>query len=282
MFCFQCQETAKNQGCTIKGVCGKPEDTANLQDLLIHTLKGIAVYSEILAGLDYRDQAANLFTAKGLFATITNVNWDNRSLGAMISEALAHRERLAQKCQAMGQNLPAASLPDAATWQGGPETYAEKAKNVGVLATANEDVRSLRELLVIGLKGVAAYADHAAVLGHEDDAIYDFIMRGLASTTKDLSVDEMVALVMGAGEIAVKTMALLDQANTACLRPPGNFRSQFRCPRQSRYSYQRPRSQRHAGAAGTDRRYRRRCLHPRRNAAGQLLPGVQEIRSFCR
>ncbi|MBN2705541.1 MAG: hydroxylamine reductase [Deltaproteobacteria bacterium] len=220
MFCFQCQETAKNQGCTIKGVCGKPEDTANLQDLLIHTLKGIAVYSEILAGLDCRDEESRLFTAKGLFTTITNVNWDNQSLGAMISAALAHRERLAQKCQALGQKIPAASLPDAATWQGAPDTYAAKAQGVGVLATANEDVRSLRELLVIGLKGVAAYADHAAVLGHEDDAIYDFIMRGLVSTTKDLSVDEMVALVMGAGEIAVKTMALLDQANTAAYGHP--------------------------------------------------------------
>ncbi|HDS17033.1 MAG TPA: hydroxylamine reductase [Proteobacteria bacterium] len=218
MFCFQCQETAKNQGCTIRGVCGKPEETANLQDLLIHVLKGIAVYGEKLEAFsgDYNETA--LFTAKALFATITNANWDDRSFIALINEALQRRDRLRQSFLKAWKEKNACDfnedLPDAATWRGETDTFAEKAKSVGVLATANEDVRSLRELLVIGLKGIAAYADHAAVLGFEDREIYRFIMEALASTTKDLSVDEMVGLVMKAGEISVKTMALLDQANT--------------------------------------------------------------------
>ncbi|MBN2706509.1 MAG: hydroxylamine reductase [Deltaproteobacteria bacterium] len=218
MFCFQCQETAKNQGCTIRGVCGKPEETANLQDLLIHVLKGIAVYGEKLeeSSGDYNETA--LFTAKALFATITNANWDDRSFIALITEALQRRDRLRQSFLNAWKEKNACDfnedLPDAATWRGEADTFAEKAKSVGVLATVNEDVRSLRELLIIGLKGIAAYADHAAVLGFEDQGIYRFIMEALASTTKDLSVDEMVGLVMKAGEISVKTMALLDQANT--------------------------------------------------------------------
>ena len=219
MFCFQCQETAKNQGCTIKGVCGKPEDTANLQDLLIHVLKGIAVYGERLKEFEILDKETALFTAKALFTTITNVNWDNDSLSDFIKEALQRRNQLREKFltaykDKKGQDF-AGALPDAATWYSDDAAeFAEKAKSVGVLATENEDVRSLRELLIIGLKGVAAYADHAAVLGFEDDAIYAFIMEALDSTTKDLSVDEMVGLVMKTGEVSVTTMALLDKANT--------------------------------------------------------------------
>ncbi len=225
MFCFQCQETAKNQGCTIKGVCGKPEDTANLQDLLIHVLKGIAVYGEKLKEFDIHDNETALFTAKALFTTITNANWDNDSLSDFIKEALQRRNQLRERYlstyKAKNGKDFAGALPDAATWfSDDAAEFAEKAKSVGVLATENEDVRSLRELLIIGLKGVAAYADHAAVLGFEDDAIYAFIMEALDSTTKDLSVDEMVGLVMKAGEVSVTTMALLDKANTTAYGNP--------------------------------------------------------------
>jgi len=225
MFCFQCQETAKNTGCTVKGVCGKPEDTANLQDLLIYVLRGISVYGEKAKDFDIFDKASGLFIAQALFATITNANWDNQRFIWLIKEGLRIREELKTKFftvykEKNGREF-SESLHDSAVWYSTDEAeFHEKAKEVGVLATENEDVRSLRELLIIGLKGIAAYADHAAILGHEQNDIYEFIMEALASTTKDLSIDEMVGLVMKAGEVAVNTMALLDKANTSAYGNP--------------------------------------------------------------
>lgn len=225
MYCFQCQETAKNQGCTIRGVCGKPEDTANLQDLLIHVLKGIGIYGDRLKEYGVLDRETSLFVVQCLFATITNVNWDNDRFVAMIREGLKRRDQLRERFLAVykeknGEDF-SESLHDSATWFSDDlAEFEEKAKSIGVLATENEDVRSLRELLIIGLKGIAAYADHAAVLGFEKGEIYEFIMEALASTTRDLSVDEMVGLVMKAGETAVTTMALLDEANTSAYGHP--------------------------------------------------------------
>jgi hydroxylamine reductase len=225
MFCFQCQETAKNTGCTVKGVCGKPEETANLQDLLIFVLKGISVYGEKLKELDAVDRTNDDFIAQGLFATITNANWDDARFTAMIQEGLQRRDQLKAIFLAAYKEKSGSDydqvLPEAASWvTDDPSVFAEKAKSVGVLATENEDVRSLRELLTIGLKGIAAYADHAAILGFQKDEINDFMMEALASTTKDLTTDEMVGLVMKAGETAVSTMALLDEANTTAYGDP--------------------------------------------------------------
>ena len=225
MFCFQCQETAKSQGCTVKGVCGKPEETANLQDLLIHVLKGTGVYGEKAAELGVLDQAAGKSVSESLFSTITNVNWDDEWFIARIKEALNVREEIKGKFLAAYQEKNgqafSEALPDAATWSSqDAATFQAKAKEVGIMATENEDVRSLRELLIIGLKGVAAYADHAAVLGYEKDDIYRFMMEALASTTKDLTVDEMVGIVLKCGETAVGTMALLDEANTTTYGHP--------------------------------------------------------------
>ena len=225
MYCFQCQETAKNQGCTVKGMCGKPEETANLQDLLIHVLKGIGVYGEKAGELGVLDGDTGKFVAESLFSTITNVNWDDDWFIARIKKGLKVRDDIQHQFEAAYQekNGKAFSepLPDAATWSSqDASTYQGKAKEVGILSTENEDVRSLRELLIIGLKGVAAYADHALVLGYEKDDINRFMMEALASTTKDLSVDEMVALVLKCGETAVNTMALLDEANTATYGHP--------------------------------------------------------------
>jgi hydroxylamine reductase len=225
MFCFQCQETAKNTGCTVKGVCGKPEETANFQDLLIFILKGISVYGEKLKELGAADRTNDRFIAEGLFATITNANWDNARFTAMIRDGLKRREQLKTKFLAAykgknGRDFNG-TLPEAATWfSDNPVEFAEKAKSVGIMGTENEDVRSLRELLIIGLKGIAAYADHAAALGFHKPEIYDFMMEALASTTNNLTVDEMVALVMKAGDTAVTTMALLDEANTTTYGHP--------------------------------------------------------------
>ncbi len=213
MFCFQCQETAKNQGCTVKGVCGKPEETADLQDLLIYVCKGISVYGEKLQEKGTVDREAGSFICKALFTTITNVAWDDDVIIDRIKEAFKVRYMVKAK---LGNDLPD-PLPECATWFS-EDKEEMKAKALSdemrITAIENEDVRSLRELLTIGCKGIAAYADHAAILGQEKDDIYAFIMQALASTTKDLSVDEMIGMVMKAGETSVNTMALLDQANT--------------------------------------------------------------------
>ncbi|MBF0205031.1 MAG: hydroxylamine reductase, partial [Desulfamplus sp.] len=218
MFCFQCQETAKGTGCTVKGVCGKEGTTANLQDLLIFNLKGIAVLAQKAksAGVDVTTEAGR-FVTKGLFTTITNVNFDDNNLVQLIKKAQDYKKELRNKVE----GKVTGALDDSALWFSDDEsTYQEEAAKVGVLATDNEDVRSLRQLLIIGLKGISAYADHAAILGVEKTEIYDFILSALVSTTENLSVDDMVGWVLKAGECSVNTMAALDQANTAAYGNP--------------------------------------------------------------
>jgi hydroxylamine reductase len=216
MFCYQCQETAGNQGCTVRGVCGKQESTSNFQDLLIYVLKGISLHGEALAAQGRLENRAGRFVAESLFATITNANFDDDRIRDLIRRGLDLKEELAA-----GSGL-SGDLPSAASWNGRDESeWAAKAFSVGILqSTENEDVRSLRELVIYGLKGIAAYADHAAVLGYEDPAIYGFMTEALASTTKDLPLDEMIAMVMKTGEYAVNTMALLDKANTSTYGNP--------------------------------------------------------------
>ncbi|NQT27145.1 hydroxylamine reductase [candidate division KSB1 bacterium] len=219
MFCFQCQETAKNEGCTIKGVCGKSADTANLQDLLIYVTKGISVWGEKLNSLGMADKKTGFFIAQALFATITNANFDNDRIIELIKQGLKIRNSLKSKfidaySKKHGKEF-SDEMDDSAIWFSDDlEEFTLKASEVGVLSQKNEDVRSLRELLVIGLKGLAAYTDHAAILDYERNEIYAFIMEALVSTTKELSVNEMVSMVMKAGEFSVKGMELLDTANT--------------------------------------------------------------------
>ena len=220
MFCYQCQETAKGTGCSIKGVCGKEADTAKLQDLLIHVLRGISTYGEKIEELGISSgKEAGLFITEGLFVTITNANFDDERIIALIKDGLSLKSGLQAKFLSSYnekyQKDFSEELHDSATWHSNDvNEFHKKAEKIGVLSTENEDVRSLRELLIYGLKGVAAYAHHAAVLGYEDDEIYSFLFKALASTTKNLTVDEMVSLNLQAGEVAVKTMALLDKANT--------------------------------------------------------------------
>ncbi|MDP8259292.1 MAG: hydroxylamine reductase [Candidatus Aadella gelida] len=206
MFCYQCQETLGNKGCTESGICGKKDDTAIFQDLLIYTVKGISVIAEKAEKVD---RNVGHYVMKALFTTITNVNFDNDKLIDIIKEGIILRDEIKNKYKVVGE------LHDSAMWFAETkEEFLKKAETVGVLSTENEDVRSLRELLIYGLKGIAAYADHASILGFEDQAVFDYLIEGMASTTKDLSVDEMIANVMKAGEIAVKVMAVLDKANT--------------------------------------------------------------------
>lgn len=213
MFCYQCQETLGNKGCTVNGICGKRGDTAILQDLLIYTAKGISVIAEKAGRID---NEVSHFVTKALFTTITNVNFNDDNLVDIIKQGLVLRDKIKAKYNVSGD------LHDCAVWTANTkEGFLKKADNIGVLSTVNEDVRSLRELLTYGLKGVAAYVDHAFVLGFEDQAVFDFMIEGLASTTKDLSVDEMITLVMKTGEAAVGAMAILDRANTETYGNPG-------------------------------------------------------------
>ena len=226
MFCYQCQETAKNEGCTVKGVCGKNEDVANLQDLLIYTLKGISVFAEKAKDLGVEYKKARDFIVDGMFATITNANFDENRFEEMIEEAIQIRDEYREKFEKAykekhGEEFTG-DLPEMAVWTpDNKEDLYTKSEEVGVLNTENEDIRSLRELMTYGLKGVSAYLSHARTLGYEDKEIYDFIQKGLAATTDDsLSVDDLIGMVMKTGETGVKTMALLDEANTATYGHP--------------------------------------------------------------
>jgi hydroxylamine reductase len=212
MFCYQCQETIGNKGCSyIKGMCGKPADVANLQDLLIYTLKGISLVAEKKGKIN--DKTGN-FIAKMLFVTITNVNFNADDMVKKIEEAVAFRDDLKK-------GLDTAGMHDSVNWDAEfVEDLHKKAESVGILSTGEDDVRSLRNLLIIGLKGIAAYYEHANVLGYYQESINAFFIEALSSTTKDLPVPDMIALVLKAGSTAVDTMALLDKANTTTYGNP--------------------------------------------------------------
>jgi hydroxylamine reductase len=210
MFCYQCQETAGGKGCTVRGVCGKTAETARLQDLLIYTLKGI---SEIVTKrkIDINDLGdINYEVLSSLFMTITNANFDDISIEKQLMKMIAIRDEL-------GKSLAVDDLHDAASFTvNSRQSMLEKASSIGVLSTVNEDVRSLREMITYGLKGMAAYAEHAKNIGKENLDINAFIYEALAATLDDsLSEDELMALALKTGEYGVKAMALLDEANTS-------------------------------------------------------------------
>ncbi|GAE88849.1 hydroxylamine reductase [Acetivibrio straminisolvens] len=210
MFCYQCQETAGGKGCTVRGVCGKNEEVAKLQDLLVYTVKGI---SDIVAKgkIDVVKLGdTNYEILNSLFMTITNANFDDVSIEKQIRKMLAVRDE-------MKKSVPAEGLHDATVFSvDSRESMLKKADSVGILSTENEDVRSLREMITYGVKGMAAYAEHAKNIGKEDKEIYAFIYEALAATLDDnLSVDDLFALTLKTGEYGVKVMALLDEANTS-------------------------------------------------------------------
>ncbi|MCH4082212.1 MAG: hydroxylamine reductase [Atopobiaceae bacterium] len=210
MFCFQCQETAGCKGCTLSGVCGKTPDVAAMQDLLIYVTKGISQVASALRaeGKEVTKDTNHLVTTN-LFTTITNANFDKEAIVKRIEDTLAAKKQL------LGELSSTENLPEAALWEGTRDTFEEKARTVGVLATEDEDVRSLRELITYGLKGLAAYSKHANVLGRDADEIDAFIQQALAKVTDDsLTVDDLVALTLETGSFGVKGMALLDSANT--------------------------------------------------------------------
>lgn len=219
MFCYQCQEASKGIGCTVRGVCGKTGDVANLQDLLIYALKGISMYTTEGRKVGVECKEADKFIMENLFATITNANFDRNDFIKRITRALEIRDEVKNKVVNAGGNVTLDH--DAANFTLSEAEYDKKAEVVGILATENEDIRSLRELIIYGLKGMAAYGKHALNLNYENNEIHAFLQRALAATLDDtLSADDLVALTLETGKVGVDVMALLDEANTSTYGHP--------------------------------------------------------------
>lgn len=216
MFCYQCEQTAGGTGCTRFGVCGKSPEVAALQDLLVYSLKGLSYV--VMEGKKHgvSDPSLNRFAAEAMFSTLTNVNFDPERFVTLIEEAVEHREALKKKIADAGgperYSEKSASIAPAASKEG----MVEQGAGVGIMSdpNLNADIRSLQELLIYGVKGLAAYADHAAILGHEDEVVYDFIYEALAATLETKTADEMVGLVLKCGEVNLRAMELLDAGNT--------------------------------------------------------------------
>lgn len=214
MFCFQCQEAARGTGCTLKGVCGKDSRTAAAMDLLLFVVRGVSVVADELRTHGHEiAPETNRFIVDSLFSTITNANFDEESICRRIDHGLTLRDNLINEAQRFDLALPAV---DELTWRGKRTDYEAKAATVGVLRETDADTRSLKELIVYGLKGMAAYLEHAMRLEHDDKSLHAFMQHALAAITcGSLSAEELLSLVMQTGEAGVKTMALLDTANTA-------------------------------------------------------------------
>lgn len=221
MFCYQCQETAKGTGCTIAGVCGKKEDVANMQDLLIFVTKGISVLANAARKQNFKvDEKINRFVFDALFVTITNANFDNEAIIRKVSEGLKLRNEFKTELEKYGIELPN-PLHSSVTWYSDDIAEMErKSKLVGVLSIENEDIRSLKELLTYGIKGIAAYAEHAYNLGKVNDEVFAFMQKGMAATTEDLDAETLTAMVLECGKFGVEVMALLDAANTSAYGNP--------------------------------------------------------------
>lgn len=223
MFCYQCEQTAKGEGCTKIGVCGKQPDVAALQDLLVYALRGIALYAAEGRKVGVKDPEADVFMMKGLFSTLTNVNFDINRFLTLIPRAVELRESLKGKVKAAGGKVDLPNDEANFTPASNLEGMLAQAEKAGLKAdpAADPDILSLQHILLFGLKGVAAYADHAHILGKEDEAVNSFLHKGLVATArKDLSVQDMLGWVMKCGEVNLKTMEILDAANTEAYGHP--------------------------------------------------------------
>ncbi|PNR96615.1 hydroxylamine reductase [Petrotoga sp. 9PWA.NaAc.5.4] len=223
MFCYQCQEALNNEGCVFSGICGKTLETSNLQDLLIYILKGVSYWATKARELNTEDLDVDLYVAEGLFVTITNVNFDEERIVEYINEALEKRNIIENKFKEAYKRkygkIFNEEVPGAAIWTPQEKTkdeYLEKAEEIGILSEENEDIRSLKSFLLFGLKGVAAYTDHAYVLKNSNEDILAFIEKALAQSLRDdITAEELTNLVLETGKYAVNAMALLDEANTS-------------------------------------------------------------------
>ena len=218
MFCYQCQETAQNHGCTTKGVCGKEPQTSAYMDLLMYAVRGIAIVNRTLREKGAADLMADRFILDALFSTITNANFDDEAICERIDKAFAIKDELIGNAKKRAIALP--DLPEVDTYVP-REKYLAEAVRVGVLSEPDEDLRSLKQLVIYGAKGAAAYTKHALNLGYEEQAIYEMLENALAEVSRnDISVEELTSLVLMTGECGVKAMALLDKANTSTYGHP--------------------------------------------------------------
>ena len=223
MFCFQCEQTSKGEGCTKIGVCGKQPDVAALQDLLIYAVKGLSQVAVEARKVGINDNTLNHFTCEAIFSTLTNVDFDSNRFVRLINETVRLRDDLKQKLTAAGGTVDFAQGPATFMPEATKEALVNQGEQVGVKSdpAMDQDILSLRELLIYGLKGLAAYADHAAMLGREDDTVYAFVHEAMAATLdKGLSVKDYIGFVMKCGEINFKAMELLDAANTGVYGHP--------------------------------------------------------------
>ena len=216
MFCYQCQETAKCSGCTMSGVCGKTPDTAVMQDLLVYVSKLLStVTTQLRKENKVIDKEINHLITLNLFTTITNANFDKKVIEERVTETLKVKEELLSKVKDKN------SLSEKVFWNGNKDEYESKGKTVGVLSTKDEDVRSLRELITYGLKGLSAYSKHANVLMSDNEEVDGFLQSALAKTLDDnLSVEELINLTLETGKYGVEGMAMLDKANTSTYGNP--------------------------------------------------------------
>jgi hydroxylamine reductase len=223
MFCYQCEQTAQGSGCTKQGVCGKSPDVAALQDLLTHAVSGLSLYADEGRRVGVKDPEVNVFTVKAMFSTLTNVDFDPDRLVELIHRCVQLRDQLKEKVKAAGGKVDFADAPANFTPASSEEGLLEQAENVGFNVDTGEDenIRSLKHTVIFGIRGISAYADHAQILGKEDEQIYAFVHEGLAKTLrKDLGLDDWVGLTLKCGEINLKTMELLDAANTGAYGNP--------------------------------------------------------------
>ncbi len=210
MFCYQCQETSKGTGCALMGVCGKTPEVSNIQDLLLFVARGVAVYNDELRKIGKASKVADKFIIDAMFISITNANFDFEAIQKKVKEGLNLKSELADELGVTNK-----TLPDECLWNGDESEFMDKALKVGVLRTKNEDIRSLKELVHYGLKGMAAYAEHAYNLDKTDDEIFIFMQRALVEITReDITVEELIPLALETGKYGVQVMALLDDANT--------------------------------------------------------------------
>ncbi len=218
MFCYQCEQTAKGEGCTKVGVCGKQPETADLQDLLMYTVKGLSQVAVAAKKAGISDPAVNKYACEAIFSTLTNVDFDPDRFVTLIKQGIEYRDQLKAKVDAQLPQGPADFSP-----AGDKAGMVAQGQSVGIMTdeNLNEDIRSLRELLIYGIKGLAAYADHARILGQEDDNVYDFIHEAMAATLDDsLGVNELVGLALKCGEVNLRAMELLDAGNTGTYGHP--------------------------------------------------------------
>ncbi len=218
MFCYQCQEAAGGKGCTVKGVCGKEPQTSALMDVLMYIVRGEATLNRALRTQGMADAATSRRILDALFCTITNANFDNEAIRKRISEGLINKNELLLRLRKEGISF---TLTDEVSFYVKPEQYETAAEVLGILTESDEDIRSLKQLIIYGLKGAAAYAEHALNLGYEEEAVYISIENALAEVSrKDITANELIALALSVGECGVKAMALLDNANTSSFGHP--------------------------------------------------------------